>query len=80
MTIRKKVFLLALFILGVISFISLGFLGNMESVDSSSDEKGDKISFIPKSVPAGSKSKYDMALTMNEEGTFHLESTFYHSF
>ena len=75
MIIRKKVFLLALFILVVITFVSLGFLRNMGSVNSSSDEKGDEASFIPKSVPAGSKSKYDMALTMNEEGTFHLEST-----
>jgi hypothetical protein len=71
MTIRKKVFLLALFILVVISFVSLGFLRNMESVDSSSDEKGDKVSFTPKSVPAGSKSKYDMYRIANIHIRFH---------
>ncbi|KRF50531.1 hypothetical protein ASG98_27190 [Bacillus sp. Soil531] len=47
----------------------------MESVNSSSVEKDHETSFSPKGVTAGSDSKYDMKLTINEEGKFHLEST-----
>ncbi|WP_394530915.1 M1 family metallopeptidase [Priestia aryabhattai] len=75
MIIRKKFVLLGLLIVVVISFVSFGVIKHMESVNSSSAEKGHKIKFSPRSVPAGTDSKYDMVLTMNEGGTFNLEST-----
>lgn len=44
-------------------------------MDSTKAEKDTKIIFTPKAVPPGSNSQYDIRLTLNPDGKFHLEST-----
>ncbi|MGG1220725.1 M1 family metallopeptidase [Priestia endophytica] len=47
----------------------------MENVDSTPVEETQKEKFKPKNVPAGSDSTYEMKLTLNQEGMFHLDSS-----
>ncbi|MDP4085010.1 MAG: M1 family metallopeptidase, partial [Bacillota bacterium] len=66
-TIKSKLFLICSVILILLSFAILVLKSHNKDIEL-------KKAFSPRGLPSGNHSKYDISLTMNTEGRFHLES------
>jgi hypothetical protein len=72
---NKKFVLILLPLIIVISFATWLLLKDIKQAKSSNIEKISKMQFSPKSMPPGSQSQYNIRLSMNQDGRFHLETT-----
>lgn len=73
--IRHKFILLVILIATIIPLVFFAVSKKMQNVVSTPIEATQKSKFQPKNVPAGSDSLYEMNLTLNQEGMFHLGSS-----
>ncbi|MGK9185451.1 M1 family metallopeptidase [Priestia filamentosa] len=73
--IRRKFILLMILIATIIPLVFFAASKKTQNVDSTPIEKTQEAKFKPKNVPAGSDSTYEMNLTLNQEGMFHLDSS-----
>lgn len=70
-----KLFLISSVIFVAISFVLWVLIKDVNRKETNKVQKNTKINFSPKGVLSGSDSHYDIKLTMNPDGKFHLEST-----
>lgn len=75
MVIRSKFVLLVILIATIIPLVFFAVSKKIQNADSTPVEEIQKANFKSKSVPAGSESAYEMNLTLNKEGMFHLDSS-----